>query len=334
MNIKEIASEANLSTATISRAINHPEKVSPETLYRVNKLIDKYNFTPNVVARNLKTDSTQTIALLIPNISNSIYKEIVSGAENIVASKGYSIILCNTKADSHTENSFVDIAIGRQVEGIIVVDSTNDISIARKLERAKTPLVYIGKCNGSSEEDLCYTDFREAAHELSKHLVSLGHSTIDLILPKAPENVGKQIIEGKESITTSGRIHYCDDSVDASYLIIDRLFQKGALPDAVITETEDQAFGIYKAAKELCLTIPDDLAVACMSDSPANAILTPPLTSVYVPAARIGMVAARMLFDSMDSRDGEDQIPQTISLHSKLMIRRSCGNTKDIYEIY
>lgn len=75
MNIKEIAKEANMSIATVSRVINHPDRVSLATLEKVNRLINKYGYTPNVIARNLKTDSTQTIALLIPNISDSVYKD-------------------------------------------------------------------------------------------------------------------------------------------------------------------------------------------------------------------------------------------------------------------
>lgn len=335
MNIKEIAKEANMSIATVSRVINHPDRVSLATLEKVNRLINKYGYTPNVIARNLKTDSTQTIALLIPNISDSVYKDIVAGVENIITSKKYNVILCNTKSDLEMEKNLVDMAMGRKVEGIIMVDAINEGDITTRLDNAGIPVVYIGKRSASMNENRCYTDFREASAALTKHLMSLKNSSIDLIMPEQPVEVAKQMIEGWRNIKGhAGAVHYCDDSIEAVYSLIEKLTKKNALPDSVITKSEEQAFGIYKAAQDCGIIIPDDLAVCCMTDSPANAILSPPLTSIYVPATRLGMVAARLLFDSIDGISKNEHMPQEISMHSRLIIRKSCGNRKDIYEAF
>ena len=118
------------------------------------------------------------------------------------------------------------------------------------------------------------------------------------------------------------------------YITAQKLLQNSALPPALITVSDDQAFGIMKAAQDQQVLIPQQLALACLKDSPMCSIVSPALTSLELPCRRLGMVAARMLFDNIESGEEDSYGPQEVILQPKLKVRRSCGNTKQIYELF
>jgi LacI family transcriptional regulator len=112
------------------------------------------------------------------------------------------------------------------------------------------------------------------------------------------------------------------------------MIQRGELPRALITAGDGQALGVMKAAQDLGVSVPGQLALASMTDSPMCALISPPLTAMELPANKLGMAAARLLFDSIENKDLELGVPQEMILQPKLKIRKSCGNTKYIYELF
>ena len=175
---------------------------------------------------------------------------------------------------------------------------------------------------------------------MTTHLIKMGQKEITLLLDEAPLAEMRQITAGyrralsehlpmaRENILT------CTDDPRGGYFTAQKLLQNGTLPKALITSSSGQASGVLKVLLDEAIPVPERMALACLSDSATCSILEPPLTALEAPCKRLGMVAARMLFDNIEDSGEDDYGPQEVILQPKLKIRRSCGNKKPIYELF
>ncbi len=341
MNIQKIAELAGVSVATVSRVFNHPDKVLPETRERVLAVTEEHNFTPNWFARGLTIGTTKTIALIIPAIVSDLYQNIISGVETVAGNKGYAVIFGQTRGDREAEYNFLKLMKERKVDGIIhvgtlLIRESNAESLSLDM-----PLVHIGKSDSCDCKIHCHFDTDEAAQRLLWHLMELGHRSIGLVYDKKQN---KEIAESVEDALkafapeTAGKLcfngYVADDSTEGGYLALQRIIKQNSLPDVLITGGDLQAIGILKAARDNKLRIPQDLALASFNDSPVCSVVSPAITSVEMPAAKLGMTAARLLFDSIENEDDDSDYSHELILQPKLKIRESCGNTSDIFELF
>ncbi len=336
MNIKEIAKLAGVSVATISRVLNHPEVVQENTRNHVLSVMKENSYTPNWFARSLNLDRTYTLALIIPNIENEMFQRITSGVEEIAHKKNYTILLCNTHNNIEKEEKYLEMIITRKVDGIIFATSTLSNEHLSYLKEEKIPFVFIGKSEVFREENSCYINFEESAFKMTQHLIEMNHNNIDLIIDESANSRSKYIIKGYEkAIDVSGKktgnIHFCQNSIEGGFLTAKRLLGMGNMPRAIFASDDEIAFGIIKAAREENIDIPSNLAIAGFSNSPMDTLVVPELTSVEQPSKKLGMVAARMLFDLIEDVDNSSNTIQEIILQSTIKIRNSCGNEKHIY---
>lgn len=339
MNIKKIADLAGVSVATISRVLNHPEVVHEDTRNHVLKIMEEHDYTPNWFARSLNLARTYTLALIIPNIENSMFQQITAGVEQIADKKNYSILLCNTHNDIKKEEKYLDMIISRKVDGVIFASSTLNKEHIKLLNDKEVPFVSISNDEIFKEENSCYINFEEGSFKMTTHLNEMGHSNIDLLIDKSSNSRSKYMIKGYEKAMNSldkniGNIHFCHNSMEGGYLAAKRLIKTSKIPKAIFASDDEIAFGVIKAAKEENIKIPSELAIVGFSNSPMATLVVPELTSVEQPSKRLGMVAARMLFDLIEDVDFSSAATQKIILQSTLKIRRSCGNNKYIYELF
>ena len=340
MNIRKVAEMAGVSVATISRVLNHPEQVLPETRERVLAVMREQDYTPNWFARGLNLGKSNIISLLIPTIESSFYQQITSGIETISRSKGYAVFFCDTHSDEQIEAEYLKMAETRRIDGMILVCFKLGGQDAVPLS-CDIPRVHIGKNRIGGCDTLCYIDFEEGAYRLLRHLLSLGHRTFHLILDRQQVSESEQIRDGlRHAFWEAGLSseHFqetlAESTVQGGYIAAQRIMQKDVLPNAIVAASHEQAFGILKAAQDNGIDIPSRLALASLSDSPTCSIVTPPLTGLELPAAKLGMAAARMLFDRIENQALDLGVPQEMVLQPKVKIRRSCGNQKHIYELF
>ena len=340
INIKEVAKAAGVSVATISRVLNHPEQVQPETKTHVLAVMESLNYHPNWFARGLNLGKTSTIALLVPNIESRRYREILSGVETVALKKQHIVMLCNTHADPEEEAEYLKMVVGRQVDGLILASPLLGGSQLNALLGSSLPWVHIGPAETGLCRNLCYINYEEGAYQMTTHLIKMGQKEITLLLDESPLVEMRQItagyrralrehlLEAKENILT------CTDDPRGGYYTAQKLLQNGTLPQAMITASSGQASGVLKVLLDEAIPVPERMALACLSDSSTCSILEPPLTALEAPGKRLGMVAARMLFDNIEDSGEDGYGPQEVILQPKLKIRRSCGNTKPIYELF
>lgn len=340
MNIRKVAEVAGVSVATISRVLNHPEQVLPETRDHVLAVMKEQNYTPNWFARGLNLGTTKTIALLVPEIESETQQRIISGIETVARNKGYAVFFCNTHGDARIEEESLNMCENRRVDGIALVSSNILLERVLQTREAGIPCVHVGKNRNSGCDTLCYIDFEEGAYRLTRHLLSFGYESIGLVRNNAERQMSAQMEAGFASAlresqkAVDSKLYTRESSVQSGYLFAQQLIQQKMLPAALISAGDGQALGILKAAQDAGIPVPQQLALASMTDSPICGLVNPPVTALELPASKLGMAAGRLLFDSIENKDLELGVPQEMVLQPKLKIRRSCGNEKYIYELF
>lgn len=196
MNIKEIAQLAGVSVATISRVLNHPEQVLPETRERVLAIMEANDYTPNWFARGLNLGRTNTIALLLPNIQSCLYQRIFSGVETVARSKQYVVLSCHTHGDPALECDYLKTAQTRRIDGVILVATSLDEERLQPFLHARVPCVHVGRTPIRALESQCYLDFEEGAYRLTQHMLELGHKAVGLLLDDPPSVEAQQVHSG------------------------------------------------------------------------------------------------------------------------------------------
>ncbi len=338
MNIKRIAELAGVSVATVSRVVNHPERVRDKTREHVLSVMEEYNFTPNWFARSLNLESSKTIALLIPSIETNYFQQIISGVETVAGNKAYAVLFGQTSNDPGREAEFVEMMVNRKVDGMIQVNSRLNGKETIASQNVELPRVHIGKNRIRANDTLCYVDIEEGARRMTQHLIELGHNTIMALFDEMNEDASEQINIGIHRALRDANhpISFssvqAESSVRGGYLTIQRLIQNKHFPEAIVTASDLQAIGAMKAARDANINIPDDMALASLTDSAVCSVLSPALTALELPSKKLGMAAARMLIDQIEDTLPYVDMPHDLILQPKLKIRESCGNTQDIYE--
>lgn len=337
MNIKEVAAKAGVSVATVSRVLNSYEKVSDSTREKVLATIRELNYTPNWFARNLHSSRTNIIGVLVPDTLGMSNMEISKGVERIARNEGCNIIVCNTGYDAETERYQVDNLINRNTDGLILIDSMMEKEDLESLKASGIPYVFVGKNKVSEGENLIYTDYEQASEKAVDYLIELGRKRICMLLADMDSNTGDEKLKGyKASLKSNGirydrrLVTYCDNSIAGGFVAGEKILDS-LHPDAVFAATDTIAFGVIEAVKNRGLT-PQQVGVIGYEGLDAAAVVEPKLTTIVKPSMRMGLMAGRLLFDLIGSE--EELKPQQIMLKSKMKIRRSCGNSERIREIW
>ncbi len=341
MNIKEIARQAGVSVATVSRVLNHPETVAPKTRERILTLMTEMNYKPNWFARGLNFNKTDTIALLIPSIMNPAYVEIAEGVESVANQKGYTVLLCITEGEVKKELRYIQTFIDRHIDGVILVSSLLNNDDLSHLKEQGVPVVLVGENNGDSFEPMVRIDCRSASCEAIRHLLNCGHREIAMIYGKTPVIENKNKIEGYEQTLREEGIPVREEflvpeenTIEGGYLATRMLLSLPRRPGAIFTTSDLLAFGVIDALRDAELDVPEDVAVMGFDNIRMSSLMIPKLSTVAKPLHKMGLSGARLLLDVIESGRNGDMTMKEIILQSKLKIRKSCGHKERIKEIF
>ena len=336
MNVREIAKLANVSIATVSRVINRPEVVQPETRAHVLSVMRAHNYNPAARGAAARTGS---ICLLAEHAGDYLIQRLLFGVESVAARRDCSVYLCGT--GGRPEDELLRAAIGQRFDGLIICSSSLGAESAARLVNAHMPFVLAERCPAAAHFNACYVNFEEGAYRMARHLLELGRKRLWLLTNEHRPNVAASMQEGLLRAQRAaglepdgGRVlRASENGVHAGYEAALEVLA-GRLPDAIFAASDELAFGFMKALLEHGVGVPDEIAVTGFTDSPTAGIVTPELTTVEQPTHRLGMVAARMLFDMIDGIPAADTTPQEIVLLPKLKIRASCGNRRHINTLF
>lgn len=330
--INDVARQAGVSKATVSAVINDSASVKGSTRDRVLAAIDVLNYRPSQVTRG-GVRRTKSIGLLIKEIDNPYYAEVVLGARAHANEQGYTLLVASSEGEYDAERRAVELLQAKDVEGLIatpVLDEHADLSHFFELKRRNFPFVLLEEVRGVPAS-LVDVDNRDASRRAVEFLIKQGHTRIVHFAGPTYSMHSEERLDGvRRAYSTSHLIFTDDNAVRAGAHLRDgydaalACFRKrtgSARPTAVTCYNDLVAIGVCRALQELGLRVPDDVSVIGFDDIPILEYLAVPLTTVRMPKAAMGEVAARMLIRHIESKTVVP--PQKVLLESELVVRRS-----------
>lgn len=327
VTIKEVAREARVSVATVSRALNEKDTVRVETGRRVRLAAEKLRYVPHGAARSLITRRTHTLGVLLPDLFGEFFSELIRGIDLAARRCGYHVIISGSHSDRAETRAMVRAMRGR-VDGLLVLSADLD---ARELE-ANLPVGFpVVLLNGAGKGvfDAIRVDNYGGASAMVRHVIDLGHERIAFVtgpgknLDAAERLRGFRDAVGRASGASTLEIPG-DFREQAGYRAAARILHSKLRPTAVLAANDAMAIGLLAAFRERHVRVPEDVALAGFDDIPIARYMTPPLTTVSVPIADLGTRAAARLLLALDGDDAPRNRREDI-LPTSLVIRASCG---------
>jgi LacI family transcriptional regulator len=328
MNIKKIAKIAKVDHSTVSRALRDSPLVSEATKQRILQIAKRYHYVPNEIARSLKTNKTRIVGLIVSDIKNPFFTEIISAAEARLAKDNYNIILCNTNYSVTDEERFLNILVSKGVDGIVMSPASLDNLHTTFFETHSLPNVLLDIKQKQLETNCVYVDQELGGYTAIKYLIGKGHKRIAFFAGPKTLSSSEQAIQGYikahkryEVAVDKDLIFKIPQDYDIAYSETVKLIKKRKRVTAIFALSDFLCVGIYRALQEAHLTVPDDIAVIGYDDLSITSFLRPALTTIRQPNSEIGSIAAQIILSNI--KDGANRKPRTVVLKPELIIRES-----------
>jgi LacI family transcriptional regulator len=328
MNIKKIAKLAHVDHSTVSRALRDSPVVKQATKERILQIAKDYHYVPNEIARSLKTKRTKIIGLIVSDIKNPFFTEIISATESYLAKNSYNIILCNTNYSVPKEQQFLNILFSKSVDGIIFSPTSLEHLHTDFFDRYKLPNVLLDIKFKNLRTNSVYVDQELGAYSAVTYLLKKGHEKIAFLAGPRTMSSSEQAIAGFCKAHRKHAVPLDEDLIfripqnyDVAYAETLRMLKKNRKITAIFSLTDFMCIGVYKALQELGLRIPKDIAVIGYDDLLLTRFLQPALTTVRQPNSEIGNKAAEIILANI--RAGSHWKPRTVRLKPELIVRDS-----------
>ena len=324
-----VARAAKVSIFTVSAVVNGTSAVSDERRQRLEKAIHAIGYKRNAVARSLKTGRTQTIGVVIGDITNPFYTDVVAAIQQVLYRAGYGVMLCCNDRDVTLQEDHIAVLRDRMVDGLIISPTGEDSHLRKALEQTHLPVVLVDRILNRFDCDAVIIDNRTAVRSVMRYLISLGHRRIGFISGLLGSFTGRERLAGyhdalKEAgiAREEGLVQLGNFRSDEAYEATLRLMTAARSPTAIISSNNQMVIGVMKALNHLKLNCPDDISVAGFDDFPWADAFRPQLTTIAQPVHAIGEQAAHLLIERIDGRaKGKGR---KVVLHGELKVRESC----------
>jgi DNA-binding LacI/PurR family transcriptional regulator len=330
VTIRDVAKAAGASVSTISAALNNSDYVSAEMRSRIEEAIKQLKYRPNDLARGLRLQKTHSIAIVVPDLSNNFYIELVRGAKDYAASANYTVLIGDSRDSWEEERNYLDSFHRRRVDGIVRVPAIDALKGKGKTDLGNLPVVYADRYPLTRDTYVgrVGVDNRRAADSATRYLLSLGHRKMGIITGDPSSGTSVDRLEGfLQALRTAGirpdrsMIHSGHNDMESGHVHTMQLLTRADRPTAIFCTNNMMALGALAAIQEIGLVCPDEISLLGFDDFYWATLLRPRLTVVRQPAREVGMIAARMLIDHLE---GRPSVPTPTLLATQLMVRDSC----------
>jgi len=324
--IKDVALEANVSIATISKVLNNKGSISSETQKRVLQAIDKIGYRKNLTASMMKSHRSYTVGLVMPQITNPFSPILAQKIETILMEKGYTMFLCNTNRKEQVELNYLKSLIERQVDGIIIFGpSSKAVNWLNTSPIGNTPIVSIESAV-NDDSDFIQIDNYSGMQEAIKYIVSLKHKNIAYLTGPLNRSCNQERLEAFKETLRKMDMPVIEEFIlesnfeyEGGYNLTWQLLKHPTPPTAIFTGNDVMAFGAINCIIDQNLRVPDDISVIGFDNIPQSEYFIPSLTTINQPAKELGMIAAKCILDRIQ----DNKCPQFYKLPTTLVIRRS-----------
>jgi LacI family transcriptional regulator len=311
INLKRLAQELNLSASTVSRALRGSHEISQKTKDRVKELAEKLGFQPNPHASSLRRSKSKTIAVIIPEIENNFFSQVMNGVEDVAQKKEYHVLIYLTHEDYNREKDILQVLRNGRVDGVMISISNTTTSFEHLQEfyDSGLPFVFFDRVVESIDAPCVSTDNAAAAFKATEHLVDKGCKRIAFLSMSGNLSISSRRKEGylkalaKKGLSGEDYFMEFGNDGDTNRQLIRNLLKSNKRPDAVFAAVEKLAINTYEVCNELKISIPKQLKVISFTNLSAVALFDPPLSAIVQPAYEIGKEAASILFNIIDKKN-------------------------------
>ncbi len=326
--MRDVARLAGVSIATVSAVLTGKKPVSAERRRRIEESMRALDYHPDHVARSLKMGSTNVVGMVIPDVTNPFFTELMQGAEEEARRCGMSVMLSNTDGDAAIEHRQLNTLLAHRVDGILL-SCADSFTPWERLERRKVPFVFFDRLPVGFKGAAVALDNRAAASEATSYLIGLGHRRIAIIAGSQKVSPGiarlegfREAMEGAHLPVRTQYVRYGDFSIDGGYRSALELIALPSPPTAIFSCNNKMTLGLMRAMAEQKVPCPDAISVIGFDDFEWSANFSPRLTTMGQPTRAMGRKAMEMLLDQINKT--EDYVsPGTIMFRSELNIRDS-----------
>lgn len=330
VTIREVARAAGTSVSTISAALNNSDYVSDKTRNRIQEAIKSLRYRPNDLARGLRLQKTHSIAIVVPDLANNFYSELVRGAKDYSASANYTVLIGDSREKWEEERNYLDSFHRRRVDGVVRIPAMDAVGGKANAILGNLPVVYADR--HPPGRDSCVgrvgVDNVSAAYSATRYLLGLGHRQIGIITGDASSGTSEERLQGfTRALRSAGirpnrsMIHMGHNDLASGHFHAMQLLRRERRPSAIFCTNNLMALGSLAAIQEFSLACPEEISLLGFDDFYWSTLLRPKLTVVHQPAREIGMVAARILIDHIE---GRPTIRSPVLLETQLIVRDSC----------
>jgi len=334
INLKKLASELNVSVSTVSKSLRDSHEISADTKKKVLEKAAEIGYKPNPYARYMRHQKSKTIAIVIPEIKNSFFLQVINGAESIASENDYHLLVYITHEDAKKEISIINHLQNGRVDGIIMSlsSTTNDYSHLAECINNNIPIIFFDRICHEIETIKITTDDFASGFNATEHLIQNGCRNIAYLSISKNLSIDNKRMQGYLEALSKHNIKFdktkiikCNNDEKTNYQKIKKLLSSSNKTDGVFASIEKLGLITYSVCKDLHLKIPGQLKVICFSNLGTADFLNPPLTTITQPANEMGVAAASQLFKYLDKK-GNQISNENIIIKSMLTVRGSTVN--------
>ena len=314
VTIKDIAKALGISTSTVSRALRDSYEISPETKQMVLDCAERLNYKPNPIALSLKERRSRSIGVVVCEIANNFFSQVINGIESIAYDRGYNVIISQSRESYDREVIDLQYLASRSVDGLLISLSTetSDLTHLKTLHEKGLPIVFFDRITEEINTHKVVLDNFKGAYDATSHLIHNGYKNIAVLTNSEFLSITTERLNGyKEALLANGLaidnsyIHHCFyggmifAEIEEAVNSLLALEQK---PDAIFTTSDKLTIGCLKTVGRRGLKVPDDIAIAGFSNTDIAELINPPLTLVRQPAEEMGRAATELLLQLIESK--------------------------------
>lgn len=322
ITIYDVAREAGVSMATVSRVVNGNPNVKPTTRKKVLDVIDRLDYRPNAVARGLASKKTTTVGVIIPDVTNLYFSSLARGIDDIATMYKYNIILANSDDNDQKEVQVLNTLLAKQVDGVIFMGNQITEELRAEFSRSRTPVVLAGTVDPDEQVGSVNIDYTLATEESVAALLDNGHKKVAFVSASHEEPInGQYRLSGYKSALEKAGVSYDESLVietQYSYTNGEKVYEEltAAGATAVVVADDELAIGILNAALDKGVNVPEDFEIITSNNSKLTNMSRPQLSTVVQPLYDIGAVAMRLLTKLMNKEEVDEKtikLPYTIA---------------------
>jgi len=318
--IKDVAKVSGVSVATVSRVLHNLSGYSDKTKQKVLKAVEELGYQPNAIARGLINKRTQTIGVLVPDVSSSFSSEILHGIEQVANDKGFSVIMCNTDEDGKRTMKYLQMLGEKQVDGVIFTSGSLEDEYYRMLKQMRVPVVLVNTLSHKYAIPYVKVDDRQASYHATEYLIRKGHRDIAMICGTISDTIAgvprldgyRQALEDNGLEFMESRVGYGNFRLDMGREAMKKLLDESPPFTALFAASDEMAIGAMGVALERGLKIPEDMSIIGYDDLVFSRMVFPSLTTIHQPLTKMGRMASEMLIQLIE---GTDQVSSSIVSH-------------------